>query len=320
MQKRGKTAAGTQRWLCAFCVRSHALGHEAQKQGRLLDRFVSYLLGKQSQAELGVSDRTFREQTAWCWDIVPYPPVTGEYHSVLLVDGTRVAKQVCLVAANNTHALAWMWAPWESSTTWQPLLACTIRPRVIVCDGQKGIELAIARSWSGVAIQRCLFHVWMNIRKKLTLNPQSKAGQDLLAHYRTIWQVRTPAQADEWVYSFQKIYAEHSIFLKERTKHPNPTPGQRTWWYTHRDVRSAYRQIDKLITTERLFTYTNTDLQQEIQATIPRTTNFVEGGINSQLKELLRHHRGMPPAHQQRLAEWYLFSKTEGRKPPRFCL
>ncbi len=52
MQKRGKTAAGTQRWLCLPCSRSHSLGHETQARGRLLDRFVAWLLGKQSQAEL----------------------------------------------------------------------------------------------------------------------------------------------------------------------------------------------------------------------------------------------------------------------------
>jgi hypothetical protein len=34
--------------------------------------------------------------------------------------------------------------------------------------------------WFNVKIQRCLFHVWMNVRQKLTLYPETQAGQELL--------------------------------------------------------------------------------------------------------------------------------------------
>lgn len=69
MQRRGKTAAGTQRWKCLNCTRSHSLGHETQKQGRLLDRFVDWLLSKRSQTELTGSAnaaRSWRNQTTSC--------------------------------------------------------------------------------------------------------------------------------------------------------------------------------------------------------------------------------------------------------------
>lgn len=38
----------------------------------------------------------------------------------------------------------------------------------------------------------------------------------------------------------------------------------------------------------------------------PRTTSPLEGGINSQIREVLRRHRGMSEAHQKRAAEWFL--------------
>ena len=98
MQKRGKTAAGRQRWLCIQCSRSHSLGHETQARGRLLDRFVKWLLGKQAQSELGVSERTWRAQTNWCWQIVPKPTLTGEIYPIILLDGIRIGSMVNLIA------------------------------------------------------------------------------------------------------------------------------------------------------------------------------------------------------------------------------
>ncbi len=239
---------------------------------------------------------------------------------MLLIDGTRVGGQVCLVAASVSYALDWLWAPWESSITWTPLLSRTPEPHVVVCDGQKGIELAVKRAWPDTRAQRCLFHVWMNIRKKLTLNPQSQAGRDLLDHYRTIWSVDAEKKANEWCATFKQLHTAHESFIKERTQHPSPKPEQRKWWYTHRSVPSTYRQIDKLIMEHKLFAYTEPSLISKAGQHIPRTTNFVEGGINSQLKELIRLHRGMPPNHQHRLADWYLYDKTEHGKPPRNCL
>ena len=90
MQKRGKTAKGTQRWLCIKCTTSHSLGHETQKQGRLLDHFVAWLLGKQSQAELGngIKDRTWRTQISWCWNIIPKSILLNDSESIVLLDGT----------------------------------------------------------------------------------------------------------------------------------------------------------------------------------------------------------------------------------------
>ena len=60
-----------------------------------------------------------------------------------------------------------------------------------------------------------------------------------------------------------------------------------------------------------------TDLTTE---PIPRTTNYVEGGINSQLKEKLKLHRGLNQTHQQRLVDWYLYTRTSNPKPPRNVL
>ena len=321
MQKRGLTKQRKQRWLCLFCVKSYALGHETQKRGRQLDRFVKYLLGKNSQSELLMPDRTWREDTAWCWDIAPSVPSTGEVHPILLMDGTRIGRQVCLIIRSPEYVTGWSFAPWEASWTWDKLLLTIPAPSVIVCDGQKGMLLSIAQNWPNTRIQRCLFHVWQNIRSKLSLNPRTEAGVDLLTHYRQIWDMTTPADGRAWEEVFYQMCELHKDFLNERTHAQGSVSGRKSWWYTHRNTRSAYRQIDKLLRCNHLFTHLDPDLLKlTIKQTIPRTTNHLEGGTNSTLKGLTYNHRGMPSHHQQRLTEWYLYDKTKHKKPPRSCL
>lgn len=82
---------------------------------------------------------------------------------------------------------------------------------------------------------------------------------------------------------------------------------------------SAYRQLTKLLRDDQVFTYLDEQLLWQTNQPIPRTTNYVEGGINSQLRTKLKLHRGMSEEHQRRLVEWYLNSRTENPKPTRNC-
>lgn len=276
-------------------------------------------MGKQSQAELklpaGITDRTWRDQTAWCWQVIPTPKLTGEIYPVILLDGIRVGSLVCLIARTPEYVIGWAWVGWESSHTWEKLLKQFPDPVVVVCDGQKGILLAIARCWPSTRVQRCHFHVWQNIRVKLTLHPQTIAGQELLALSRTLLRGITAKEgASQWQAQLADWEQRHGDFIRERTLVQDPKPGKRKWRYTHERVRSAYRQLAKLLRDDQLFTY----LDETVTAVpIPRTTNYVEGGINSQLRTKLKLHRGMSEEHQRRLVEWYLYSRTEDPKPTR---
>ena len=274
-------------------------------------------MGKQSQAELrpsdGITDRAWRMQTAWCWSVAPKPEQTGERYPVILLDGIGVGSMVCLVARTPDYVIGWYWAGWESSHTWEKLLEQFPAPVVVVCDGQKGILLAIARCWSKTQVQRCIFHVWQNIRVKLTLHPLTEAGRELLQLTKDLWKVHNLEQAAAWEQQLEAWHKRHGEFLHERTNKDTSEPGKRRWWYTHGRLRSAYYQLAKLLREDQLFTH----LQPLTDVLIPRTTNYVEGGINSQLRTKLKLHRGMSEEHQRRLVEWYLYSRTEAPKPPR---
>lgn len=311
LQKRGLTAAGTQRWYCSVCSNSAVKLRPDLTQALTLSRFVAWLLGKQSQSELGIPDRTWRAQIGWCWEVIPKPPISKAVDSVILLDGIRIGAYVCLIAKTTQHVLAWQWVGWESSQTWSLLLEKIPAPTVVVCDGQKGILLAIGRNWSKTKIQRCLFHIWQNVRAKLTLHPQTEAGKELLQLTRDLWQVQTTLQACIWQRSLESWQDRYGNFIRERTH----LADSKRWWYTHRRLRSAAKQFEKLLKDQQLFTY----LENLTSEPIPRTTNHIEGGINSQLRTLLKHHRGLSQVHQQRLVDWYLYGRTNAPKPPRNC-
>lgn len=261
-----------------------------------------------------MSDRTWRRQIAWCWTVVPQPPVVTGFHPVIIMDGIRVGAYVCLIARTPSYVLTWRWVGWESGVTWTSLLETLPAPAVVVCDGQKGMLGAIARCWPGTKIQRCTWHVWQNIRAKLTLHPQTRAGQELLALTNALWQVRDLDDARRWERGLADWCTTHGAFIRQKTWYEAPLSGHRRWWYTHREVRSAARQLEKLAQNGQLFTYLEPNLSPH---PIPRTTNHVEGGVNSPIRTQLKYHRGLPQLHRQRLVEWYLTSRLQDQKPPR---
>lgn len=313
LQKRGLTAAGKQRWRCNVCAQSALKPRPDLSRGYALERFVSWLLGKASQDELRLSARSFRDQTAWCWRVVPTCVLTGEVHHAIIVDGLRVGGMVCLIARTISYVIAWVWVPHESSQYWTELFRLIPEPEYIVCDGQKGLLKALAICWPKAVIQRCRFHVWLNIKTKLTLNPESPASQELLALARGLLQVRTKRQAKRWKCQLKHWYRKHHNYVNERTIKHDPKPRERSWRYTHERLRSAYRQLHKQTDDLLRSSYRpNPELRS--------TTNHIEGGVNSQIRTKLKAHRGMPKSHQMRLVDWYLYGRTEGQKPPRKCL
>ncbi|MCA1807685.1 MAG: transposase [Actinobacteria bacterium] len=223
-----------------------------------------------------------------------------------MIDAKRVGQLCCAIAASRHYVCNWSYGERENSRLWATTLGKLPQPKAVVCDGQKGILKALGYLWPGVVIQRCHFHVQLNMRTKLTLNPQTAAGQDLKVHLSTLKDVVDAGSMDHFIVIFHELHKQHEDFLKARTVNPNPAPGQRKWWYTHRSVRSAYRQMDGLIASGHLFAFL---IHPGLD--LPRTTNRLEGGINSPMQELLHRHRGLKQQHQLRLADWYLDSRSE---------
>lgn len=308
--KNGKTAAGSQRWKCPYCGASSTRKRADITRKAQLDRFLAWLLGKHSQAETdGLTGRSFRDQTAWCWNLRPALPPVTHAPTVAIIDGTYLADHGLLIATNEQQLpLAWQWCSTESTASWGALLRQIPAPDVVVCDGGTGTHAALRAHWPDTRIQRCLFHVWMNLKTHLTLRPRTPAGQSLLGLGRRLLRINTAEEAIEWLQLVHAWWGQYGHLTTERTyarQRADGTwdaPAGRRWWYTHERLRRAYRLLTDLIRKEHLFTYLETGC--------PKTTSRLEGGINHPIKNALRLHRGMTAAHQQRAAEWVLIERA----------
>jgi hypothetical protein len=138
--------------------------------------FLSWITGKQRQGGYAASERTFRRPSAWCWNVAPQAPVTGEVHPVVMLDGTYFNGWCVLVAYTGSHVIAWQWCDREKHASWSALLQQIPAPDVAVVDGHKGLESALRECWPETKVQRCLFHIRQNIRTHLTLRPKLEAG------------------------------------------------------------------------------------------------------------------------------------------------
>lgn len=127
-----------------------------------------------------------------------------------MVDGIYIGSWCCLIAIDEANTpIAYQWCDTEKSVAWQQLFTKIMQPDVIICDGGLGIRSALRQAWPETSVQRCVFHVWMNLRRHLTLNPRTKAGQALLSLGRMLLTIKTVEDAIIWQ---QKLNTWYQLF------------------------------------------------------------------------------------------------------------
>lgn len=312
MQKRGLTAAGKQRWLCVICNRSGIRKREDNRIRSRLFLFSKWIVGSAHLADAAKSCRVSVRTMSRRFEPFrnAYSKPSKDSADILVLDATSIKKRelVMLVAGDGRIGGAVSWAPAirECFDSWADFLMRLkkdgVSPRAVVCDGQKGLLKAVCLVWPGVIVQRCIIHVKRLAFAWLTQNPKTEAGRELRRIVAAISEAENEEGVNAWLASFASWRVRHENFLKERTA------GQgRHWWYTHRKLRAV----------RSLLANAAPDLFRNISdPKIPRTTNFVEGGINNRLKDLFRTHRGISFEKKLVLASRYLKSRQD-KKPPR---
>ena len=313
MQRWGTSAAGTPRWRCSKCLQTGVHERKDNQERSWLSLRSAWLLNKDSLTRLArrhrSSTRTLVRYVAavTCATSQQQPiPVATR---ILVLDGTSVVKhqEIVLIsyAPEAGVPVSWHFVPRETTATWSAFLqshkTAGIEPQYIICDGQKGLLTAISLVWPNAQVQRCLIHVTRQAKNWLTQHPKTRAGKTLLVLVRALSSIRTKRQKRRWIRAFHAWCKKHSAFLNERT-----TTTENRWWYTHRKVRAVRSLLQNAL--PNLFRFVT-------DASLPRTSNHVEGGVNSRLQELLRCHRGIPAASRRVLVGLYLSARQ--KKPTR---
>lgn len=164
MKRNGHTKAGGQRWRCKACNASTTCRY--QKNEDVFEAFLSWLFSKETQRDAGHPDRTFRQKIQECWDYWALPPIYEERETVIYVDGLYLTRKVVvLIASNAQGTLGWYLARSENSHAWAALLRRISAPDLVVTDGGTGFEKARKRLWPQTKVQRCLYHVFSQVRR-----------------------------------------------------------------------------------------------------------------------------------------------------------
>lgn len=142
-----------------------------------------------------------------------------------------------------------------------------------VVDGRRGLTAV----FKGIPVQVCQFHQMKTVTRYLTRRPETLAGQDL----RMI-TLQLPENNEK---DFSRMLEEWFIVYKTFINQKTQVLGCNRWYYTHKNVRSAYMSLKNNLPF--LFTY-----QKYPELNIPNTTNSLDG-MFTQLKAKLAVHRGL---------------------------
>lgn len=231
---------------------------------------------------------------------VPLRPLSKRL--VILCDGIKIGYNLVVLIAYEVisgQPLRWAFVPRERFDTWQWfLLPIAQRHDVyaVVSDGQKGLKKALLGLFPHAWHQRCMAHVMRLALAWLTKNPQSSAGKELRMLVLSMTRCITQHDARVWRRSFANWQEAHDTFLCEKSANPKTGRG----WYTHKKLRAVRSLIANALSN--LFRYTE-------RKRIPRTTNDLEGGINSPLRERLGRHRGITLIQKVILVSEYLYRR-----------
>ena len=315
MVRWGHTKRGTQRWRCSECQVSACRKRLDTAQRNAEHGLLNWLTdmvsltnrAKKQHEHRTTLSRRFSRISAHAKQ-APLKPLSDSL--VLVVDGTKIAKNVVALIAYeylSKQPLAWTFVDREKFEAWGEFLmpieqAYTVH--AFVSDGQKGLKKAIRFLFHDTLHQRCMAHVIRLSLSWITKHPQSETARELRSLVCMLPQVKTEEDALCWKKDLHDWDTRHATFITHRST--NPFTGRK--WFTHRKLRAVRSLI--LNALPDLFRYTT-------DARIPSTTNHVEGGMNSPIKELLGRHRGITIDQKKLLVSQYLYNRRARKLPTR---
>ena len=162
----------------------------------------------------------------------------------------------------------------------------------VTLDGKRGLY----KAFEDIPLEMCHFHQKMIVQRYITMKPKLEASKDLKKIVTRLTQTTEKnftLKLDEWYEEYQKFLDEKSISSTTGKLH-----------YTHPRIRAAYRSLRTNL--PYLFTYKNYK-----NLGIPNTTNALEGGVFSHMKNMISLHRGLSKSMKLNLVDYYLVNYSK---------
>ncbi len=267
-----------------------------------LQIFLKWLFGRQTQKEMPGGGRSFRRKTAQFWEVWPMPPKIESSREVLFVDGIYMGRKACvLICCDEENVLGWYLCRYEHAGAYSALLSRIAEPSIVVSDGGTGFAKALKKTWPNTKHQRCIFHVFSQVKRYTTGRPKTAAGAELYDLAKDLLHLKNQREKDRWVHRFIDWMENYHDFLGQMTRDEN---GQ--YRPTHERLIKAQNSLIRLLREGTMFTYLDEELLDEI-GNIPSTNNRIEGGINARLRAMLRDHRGLNIERRIKAVFWWCY-------------
>ena len=300
--KNGKTKAGTQRWLCKEC--SATFTNPIDNSTKQFVQFQHWLFSKAVQKEMSGAGKSFRRKISKFWEIWPMPPKIESPMNVVYVDGIYLGRKACiLICCNERYLLGWYLCRYENSRAWEALMQRIAAPAMVVSDGGPGFRKALKRVWPKAKLQRCIFHAFLRVKRYTTGRPKTIAGIEMYMIAKDLLMIKDMEQAGHWVTRLINWRIKHKTFLSEMTRDEKGKLRP-----MHERLLKAERSLARLVRQNTLFTYLDESLSYGEE--LPSTNNRIEGGINAQLRTMLRNHRGMSIERRIKAVFWWCYFHT----------
>ena len=297
--KNGKTKAGTQRWLCKEC--SATFTNPIDNSTKQFVQFQHWLFSKAVQKEMSGAGRSFRRKISKFWEIWPMPPKIESPMNVVYVDGIYLSRKACiLICCNEENVLGWYLCRYENSRAWEALMQRIAAPAMVVSDGGHGFRKALKRVWPKAKLQRCTFHAFLQVKRYTTGRPKTIAGIEMYMIAKDLLMIKDLGQAANWVTRLINWRIKHKTFLSEMTRDEKDKLRP-----MHERLLKAERSLVRLVRQNTLFTYLDESLSCGEE--LPSTNNRIEGGVNAQLRTMLRNHRGMSIERRIKAVFWWCY-------------
>ena len=157
----------------------------------------------------------------------------------------------------------------------------------VTLDGKRGLY----KAFKDIPIQMCHLHQKIIIQRYITMRPKLEASKDLkiiVSRLTYTTEKNLTQKLDDWYEIYKDFLDETSISSNTGKLH-----------YTHPRIRAAYRSLRTNL--PYLFTYKNYK-----KLNIQNTTNALEGGVFSHMKNMISLHRGLSKSLKLNLVDYYL--------------
>ena len=224
--------------------------------------------------------------------------------NVIYVDGIYLGRKACiLICCNERYVLGWYLCRYENSRAWEALMQRIAAPAMVVSDGGHGFRKALKRVWPKAKLQHCTFHAFLQVKKYTTGSPKTIAGIEMYMIAKDLLMIKDMEQAGHWATRLINWRIRHKAFLSEMTRDEKVKLRP-----MHECLLKAERSLARLVRQNTLFTYLDESLSYGEE--LPSTNNRIEGGINAQLRTMLRNHRGMSIERRIKAVFWWCYFHT----------